>query len=763
MSSETEEVAQFRPIDLPFIPINSDFDSSDNSDTEESTGYSTPNTPATHTTPSTPATPLTQLATSVTAFAFTEAETSIFALPTPKRTYRKKRRGGFQKGCSQPKRRVITTGTHTKKHSLASDVRGHCKVPSKPKPHDVFLKKGDKTTSRQMYVPHGAEVMNMDILSHVLSLLHCNEPHCPGTMMLHKLQKTISLQSYFILHCKRCHSVVAEFSSSLHIGETPQEAVNNPHMTTRRPIEVNRRALLATHTTSMSWRDFLLVCALMDLPVPGHNMNKRALDHLQSCATQVSMESMALAAAQVRSRENSLASNIPGALKCDVSFDATWHRRGHYSNQGFGAAIDIVSNKVLDYMLYQRVCRKCLSWPIERRASQPEEYAAFWSQHQTTCTANFSGSSQSMEGSAAVEIWKRSVERHRLVYSTYVGDGDSSSFMNLVKSDPYQGIETVRKEECLGHVQKRLKKHLKENSDLFCKLSVGKMERVGQLYALVVAQNRGKTPNEIQNALWNLLEHLVEKHANCPYSTKSWCYYQKARAENVEDPTATIPPLRQPYFTDSEYGRAKEVFASFASLSMCEALTMAQTQNANESLHSIIWHHSPKAKYVGQKSINASTALAVSTFNDGEMAIASVLDALSISPSYSTLLHLSRRDHARNQKRERALLESQKRRRRQLTAHAITTESSRKRSATAGSSYKSGKFGTEILNPEDDSGEESDNTCEICKNCVCPIGRRVKSDDWVGCEICESWFHSKCIGVNTKSLGDDPYFCDSCS
>ena len=105
-----------------------------------------------------------------------------------------------------------------------------------------------------------------------------------------------------------------------------------------------------------------------------------------------------------------------------------------------------------------------------------------------------------MEGSAAVEIWKRSVERHRLVYSAYVGDGDSSSFMNLVKSDLYQGIETVRKEECLGHVQKRLKKHLKEKSDLFCKLSVGKIERVVQLYALVVAQNRGKTSNEIQNA-----------------------------------------------------------------------------------------------------------------------------------------------------------------------------------------------------------------------------------------------------------------------
>ena len=225
----------------------------------------------------------------------------------------------------------------------------------------------------------------------------------------------------------------------------------------------------------------------------------------------------------------------------------------------------------------------------------------------------------------------------------------------------------------------------------------GKVERVGQLYALVVAQNRGKTPSEIQNALFNLLEHLVEKHANCPYSMESWCYFQT----NFEDPSVSIPPLQQPYLTDSEFERAKEVFTTFASLPMCGALTMGQTQNANESLHSIIWHHSPKAKYVGQKSIEASTALAVSTFNEGEMVLASVLNAMSISPSYSTLLHLSRRDHARNHKRDRAILESQKRRRRQLQTRSIAAESSRKRPTKTGSAstYKTGKFGTEILNP----------------------------------------------------------------
>ena len=216
MSSETEEIAHFRPIDLPHISVNSDFDSSEYSDLEGSTGFSNPSTPetpkttSTPTTPSTPATPLTQLTTSVTSFGFTDAETSTFALPSTKRTYRRKR-PGFQKGNLQTKKRLFTTETPIK--------RERSTLASKIKSYEVLLKKADKTTSRELYVPHGAEVMNMDILVHVLSLLRCNEPHCPGAMMLHKLPRKNGLQSYFILHCKRCHSVVAEFSSSPHIGE----------------------------------------------------------------------------------------------------------------------------------------------------------------------------------------------------------------------------------------------------------------------------------------------------------------------------------------------------------------------------------------------------------------------------------------------------------------------------------------------------------------------------------------------------------------
>ena len=84
------------------------------------------------------------------------------------------------------------------------------------------------------------------------------------------------------------------------------------------------------------------------------------------------------------------------------------------------------------------------------------------------CTANYKGSSQAMETSAALDIWNSSIAKHKLVYGTYIGDGDSSSFRNLMKSDHYNGEVLVKKEECLGHAQKRLKKHLLKKSSL-CK------------------------------------------------------------------------------------------------------------------------------------------------------------------------------------------------------------------------------------------------------------------------------------------------------
>ena len=62
-----------------------------------------------------------------------------------------------------------------------------------------------------------------------------------------------------------------------------------------------------------------------------------------------------------------------------------------------------------------------------------------------------------MDAAEAVEIFQHSVQKHKLVYSQYLGDRDTSSFKEVVESNPYFEFGIVpEKVECVSHVQKRL-------------------------------------------------------------------------------------------------------------------------------------------------------------------------------------------------------------------------------------------------------------------------------------------------------------------
>ena len=58
-----------------------------------------------------------------------------------------------------------------------------------------------------------------------------------------------------------------------------------------------------------------------------------------------------------------------------------------------------------------------------------------------------------MEPAGILSCFQRSVQKHNLRYTSYIGDGDSSSFTS--KADPYNGTPVVKK-EFVRHVQKRL-------------------------------------------------------------------------------------------------------------------------------------------------------------------------------------------------------------------------------------------------------------------------------------------------------------------
>ena len=62
------------------------------------------------------------------------------------------------------------------------------------------------------------------------------------------------------------------------------------------------------------------------------------------------------------------------------------------------------------------------------RQKNSEKYQTWYNQHENECSVNHLKSSESMEKEAAIEMFLRLVEKGGLKYTTYIGDGDSSSY-----------------------------------------------------------------------------------------------------------------------------------------------------------------------------------------------------------------------------------------------------------------------------------------------------------------------------------------------
>ena len=57
---------------------------------------------------------------------------------------------------------------------------------------------------------------------------------------------------------------------------------------------------------------------------------------------------------------------------------------------------------------------------------------------------------------AAKQLWSRSVDRHGLMYTGMLGDGDSKAHKAIVDMQPYGPDVEIVKVECLNHAHKRM-------------------------------------------------------------------------------------------------------------------------------------------------------------------------------------------------------------------------------------------------------------------------------------------------------------------
>ena len=139
-------------------------------------------------------------------------------------------------------------------------------------------------------------------------------------------------------------------------------------------------------------------------------------------------------------------------LDVAVSFDGTWHKRGHSSRFGVGVVIELESGLILDAEVLSTYCRGCSKAP----AKDSPLYEAWQDKHLPTCDLNHFGSANSMEVASALKIFKRSIACYNLRYTQVLCDGDAKTIASLNKEHVYD--IAIEKEDCVNHVAKRMSK-----------------------------------------------------------------------------------------------------------------------------------------------------------------------------------------------------------------------------------------------------------------------------------------------------------------
>ena len=147
---------------------------------------------------------------------------------------------------------------------------------------------------------------------------------------------------------------------------------------------------------------------------------------------------MSMSAASMECRKISLQDEVreDNVANIDISTDGALQRRGYASLNGLVAIVAMDTNQCVDFEVLSKTCKSC---EANEKKKSTEQYETIKSQRDRQI--NHHGSAGSMEGTGIITCFNRSVLRNQLRYTTYIGDGDSTSYSSVVKANPYPGID----------------------------------------------------------------------------------------------------------------------------------------------------------------------------------------------------------------------------------------------------------------------------------------------------------------------------------
>lgn len=139
----------------------------------------------------------------------------------------------------------------------------------------------------------------------------------------------------------------------------------------------------------------------------------------------------------------------------------------------------------------------------------------------------------------------------------------------------------------------------------------------------------------MENSIYSTLRHCMStdvkpQHSTCPDGRMSWCFYKRAVARNEK-----IPKHKQKMKTYLRQDVVTQILPIYQRIVTPELLQKCkgETQNSNESLHSVIWSELPKTKFFSLKRMEYSIYRCVVKFNHGAVALAKAIGDASWTPS----------------------------------------------------------------------------------------------------------------------------------
>ncbi|GFV83577.1 uncharacterized protein TNCV_5120671 [Trichonephila clavipes] len=144
----------------------------------------------------------------------------------------------------------------------------------------------------------------------------------------------------------------------------------------------------------------------------------------------------------------------------------------------------------------------------------------------------------------------------------------------------------------------------------------------------------------MKTAIYATLLHSIStdakpQHSKCPAGENSWCFYQSAIANGEKPNNHKLnvgTPINEKFLT-----KILPIYQRLASNELLERCIRCGTQNANESLHSMIWAKCPKEIFVNKRRVKRAVTEAVCEYNKGTVrTIVETQKALGVATGGST-------------------------------------------------------------------------------------------------------------------------------